>query len=169
MGWSIPISAAAEAIVLLCRYEPRGDQVQLGFRVAIPRRAGLARESCRLSLPTVAASEASGWRRLAERVGVFGADLRKPNEDRGFVRKPENRNDLAFSISCQELRLFAGNCRFFYFDDTRHDTRRGGLPECLSGNLAAKMLGDYSSSSSSARTHTILPSRSMTTGLPRSL
>jgi hypothetical protein len=78
------------------------------------RRARLTR------LPTEAASEASVWRRLAERVGVFDRDLAKANEINGFAIISRNRNDLASSNLRRRFRPFAGFCRFFHFNDTRN-------------------------------------------------
>ena len=70
-------------------------------------------------------------RGMAERVGVFDAISRNPNEYGRLQRNARDRNDLASSNFCRRLRLFARVCRFFYHDDTRNGTRRGGLREGL--------------------------------------
>ncbi|HYN09587.1 MAG TPA: hypothetical protein VES67_19555 [Vicinamibacterales bacterium] len=67
--------------------------------------------------------------KLAERVGVLARDFAKANEINGFATISRSRNDLASSSFRRRFRPFAGLCRFFYFNGTRHGTRRGALGE----------------------------------------
>jgi hypothetical protein len=71
---------------------------------------------------------------LAERVGVLAHVLAKTNEFNGFAIISRNRNDLAFAVFRRRCRPFAGICRFFYFNDTRNDTRRWRLTENVPTN-----------------------------------
>ena len=70
-------------------------------------------------------------KKLAERVGVRARVLSKSHEYAGFSRKPQNRNDLPFANLYPRLRLFSSVCRFSESNDSRNDTRRDALGECL--------------------------------------
>ena len=63
--------------------------------------------------------------KLAERVGVFDRDFRKPNDYNGCGLISRNRSNLASSNLRRRFRPFAGFCRFSYFNDTRNGTRHG--------------------------------------------
>ena len=71
----------------------------------------------------VAALDHSRRRRMAERVGVRERDFAKANGINGFAINSRNRNDLASSNLRRRFRPFAGFFGFFYFNDTRNDTR----------------------------------------------
>jgi hypothetical protein len=69
-------------------------------------------------------SEANVLRKkLAERVEVLDREFAIPNRFNRFAIISRNRNDLASSNLRRRFRSFAGICQFFYFNDTRNDTR----------------------------------------------
>ena len=77
---------------------------------------------------------------MAERVGVFESAFAIPNGYSGFRLISCNRNDLASSRSIQRFRPFAGFCRFFSRDGTRHGTRRDGCGDRRVENLLLRLL-----------------------------
>ena len=86
--------------------------------------------------------------KLAERVGFLERDFAKPNEINGFAIISRNRNDLASSNLRRRFRPFAGFCRFFYFNGTRHGTRLGDRPRV---RICALELGELYASRPSAK------------------
>ena len=63
----------------------------------------------------------------SEREGVVKSISRNTNRHGRFSSKPHDAANLAFADSFIRFRPFACVCRFLQRNDTRNDTRRGGL------------------------------------------